>query len=260
MVRIDMSTVAAREKAFGEYGDTVWFIYRVFSERLKRRMKEQGVSKYQTAGFKNAKEYNEAPSYQHEVSYSMVDSMTAPIPRLDTRQNPYLVPSSKYYLRFVDTLNFKDVYECIWGSNYEIRNYLPNVFESVCNEAQFQNNRLGSLINDIKQTQPLRIPNNTIQQIYEGIKSDLLNEWDKFTRVRNQETKIATVIDFESSADNESIAAGIPLIDKIDSGGVSREGLGEVLELKQLGEPLKRFVDYRVTPLIMNRFLQQISK
>lgn len=88
----------------------------------------------------------------------------------------------------------------------------------------------------------------------------MLNEWDKFTRVRNQETKIATVINFESSADNESIAAGIPLIDKIDSGGVSREGLGEVLELKQLGEPLKRFVDYRVTPLIMNQFLQQISK
>ena len=188
MVRIDMSNVDAREKAFGEYGDTVWLVYILFSERLKQHKREQNLTNVQIAGFKDTAEYDNTPDNQITIKANMVAAITAPVPRLDTKKNAYLVPSADYYLRFVDTLKFTDVYECIWGSNYEIREYLPKVFESLCKEAQLRNNRLGSLIHDINQTQPLKIPNSTIQQVYEEIKIDLLDEWDKFTRARKQET------------------------------------------------------------------------
>lgn len=167
-----------------------------------------------------------------------------------TDSNVYLVPSSDYYWKFVETLHFNDVHECLWGSNEEIRQYLPKLFEVMCKEAQEHSNRLGGLLNDIKQNRPLRIPNNFYKQLYAEIKDDLWNEWSDFTRAKSQDTITATVIGFEKC---ESYDTGFTIVDKVEVRDSRDTILGEFLGLRDIDVALKNFIDTRVTKLAMRQ-------
>lgn len=260
MVRIDMATVAAREKRFGEYGNAVWFIYGLFAKRLRRRKLDQKLTNYQIAGFENKEAYDNADSFRKVVSVKNVANITSFTPKLYTDSNAYLVPSIEYCHRFVATMGFKDVYECLWGSTDEISQYLPELFEVMCDEAVQHQNRLGRLLHELEQQRPIKIKNSSHDQLYLQIKDELVDEWNKFTRAEKQEKILATVVEIRSVSEREVVDASFPIVDNIDPENFTDTVVGEFLGFRKLDVALSRFIDNRVTKLVMKQYILQITK
>ncbi|MGL9972462.1 hypothetical protein [Enterococcus sp. DIV1420a] len=247
------------EQSSTNFENTVAFIYKQTSKRINLKKEKLGLSNYQIAGFKNQKEYNEAPNYS-KIDENIL-SMIINNKRDTEKKNKYLIPSKNaemYYQAFINNLKFASIHEILWGNSSEIKTYLPQVFQNImldgleCNNAQVKN-----ICSDLMNSHSEKNTETKISQIYEEIKEPFLKEFLDFTKakiskepLRNAQGVEYKIVDSKGST---------PIIDEIKAKKILGTKINEYLGYQKLNKSLENFVENRLIPLFMGNIIEQFN-
>lgn len=243
-----------------QFERTVEFIYDQTSKRLNLKKDELGVSSnYQIAGFKNQKEYNEAPNYSKIDDSNLSNILNN---KRQNRKNKYLIPSQNaemYYQAFVSNLKFDSVHELLWGKNSEIKTYLPQLFQNIMLDSlENSNEKIKNICSDLMKSRSEKNLETKIYQIYEENKEELLKEFIDFTKAKNSKEHLESPEGIEYEI--VGIKRNVPIIDKKKSKNISGTKLNEYLGYQRLNKAFEKFIEDRLLPLFLNNLILQFNQ
>ena len=225
-----------------EFQNTSQFIFRLTSERLRKKKENLGLTLYQIAGFSSKKSYYDAESYEREYNIDVISKIMNNDRK--EKKTKYLIPA-KYQTQLTKTLKFSSIHEMLWGGENEIRKYLEDIFLQIFQDGMNSNNIIietsfADLVNNLN-----KVTINVPRFIYNNIKDKLFDEFLDFTKAINVTNLIFPII-----GTNKWI------FDERKSKVLDGTELNEHLGYKNLNDALESFTEKRIVPLLKIELLK----
>ncbi|MFT8466273.1 MAG: hypothetical protein ABF662_06840 [Liquorilactobacillus satsumensis] len=244
------------------YHQSMELIFKLTAARLMKRkndlnqiLKEQGshylVTNEIIAGRKGENKFQD--DFNEVVTIEMVSHILNN--KRSPKKNTYLFPNTfveYYYDQICKNLKFDSYYEMLWGTDDQIKEYLPNVFHQLMNDARNGDDvSIRILFNNVLEAISLEKPkSDEIRLLYAKIQKEFFDEWKKFTSAQKESINLALVLNDEN---NWSLTDDVRV--KVYNCSKQNKYLG----LFKLDILLAYFVSARLKPLVLKAELNRLS-
>lgn len=122
-----------------KYPHTTNYIFKNVGKRIKNKKVQLSITYYQLAGFENKAKYELGEPINDGEKYDVPLIKSIAGGKAYSNRNSSLI-SSKYIIRLMEQLEFKDELELLWG-NYKESGFVTKIFESIFIDILYGNDK-----------------------------------------------------------------------------------------------------------------------